>query len=402
MKSTSKIKTTLFACITIFICFSLIVFPTASLQAALKGIAMWSEVVFPSLFPFFVITELMIGFGIVGFVGYLLDPLMRPLFRVPGEGGFVLAMGVASGFPAGAKFTARLRQENKLTAIEAERLVSFSNSSNPLFMSGAVAVGFFHNASLALILMASHYLGNLSVGFIMRYHSSKKEKKHKQLSNSSMPSFKKAFAIMHETRMKDDRPLGKLLGDAVQSAIQTLLMVGGFIIFFSVLNEVLTLAHFSELAASFLGIFLAILHIPVELSEALFSGMFEITLGSRLASEANASLFFQVMITSFILAFNGFSVHAQVASILAQAKIRFQPFFFARFLHGLFAMFFTFLLWNPLFASKTPGDTMTVFFHNDTIQTFSTGWNYLLTIGPFVTLFVLFYFILYKVAIEKR
>ena len=33
---------------------------------------------------------------------------MRPLFRVPGVGGFVWAMGMASGFPAGAKFTARL------------------------------------------------------------------------------------------------------------------------------------------------------------------------------------------------------------------------------------------------------------------------------------------------------
>ena len=30
------------------------------------------------------------------------------------------------------------------------------------------------------------------------------------------------------------------------------------------------------------------------------------------------------------LGFSGFSVHAQVASILAQTDIRFQPFFFAR------------------------------------------------------------------------
>ncbi len=68
---------------------------------------------------------------------------MRPLFRVPGVGGFVWAMGLASGNPAGAKLTARLRKENKVNRIEAERLVSFTNSANPLFIFGAIAVGFF-------------------------------------------------------------------------------------------------------------------------------------------------------------------------------------------------------------------------------------------------------------------
>ena len=83
---------------------------------------------------------------------------MRPLFRVPGVGGFAWAMGMASGFPAGAKITARLRQEGQLTKIEAERLVSFTNSSNPLFIFGAVSVGFFNNAKLGIILAVAHYL----------------------------------------------------------------------------------------------------------------------------------------------------------------------------------------------------------------------------------------------------
>ncbi len=40
---------------------------------------------------------MILSFGIVHFFGTLLDPLMRPLFRVPGIGGFVMAMGFASG-----------------------------------------------------------------------------------------------------------------------------------------------------------------------------------------------------------------------------------------------------------------------------------------------------------------
>lgn len=72
-----------------------------------------------------------------------MEPLMRPLFRVPGTGGFVWAMGLASGYPAGAKLTARLWKDKRITTIEAERLVAFTNSSNPLFLFGAIAIGFF-------------------------------------------------------------------------------------------------------------------------------------------------------------------------------------------------------------------------------------------------------------------
>src|SRR5690606_15963889 len=120
---------------------SMISLPKESFQASIRGLNMWWEIVFPSLFPFFVISELLIGFGVVSFIGVLLEPLMRPIFRVPGVGGFAWAMGMATGFPAGAKLTARLREEGQLTQFEAERLVSFTNSSSPLFIFGAVSVG---------------------------------------------------------------------------------------------------------------------------------------------------------------------------------------------------------------------------------------------------------------------
>ncbi|MFP3489981.1 sporulation integral membrane protein YlbJ, partial [Staphylococcus sp. SIMBA_130] len=86
---------------------------------------------------------------------------------------------------------------------------------------------------------------------------------------------------------------------------------------------------------------LLLLQLSPELDIPLLSGMFEITLGSRLASESSTTLLAQAIVTSFILAFNGFSVQAQVASILADTDIRFKPFFFARLLHGFFAAFLT-------------------------------------------------------------
>ena len=160
----SKLKTISLATIVTIMAVALVVFPQDSFEASKSGLHMWWQIVFPSLLPFLIMSELLISFGVVSFLGVILEPLMRPFFGVPGVGGFVWAMGLASGFPAGAKFTARLRLEKQLTRIEGERLVSFTNSSNPLFIFVAISVGFFHNPKLGVILAVSHYVGNVIVG----------------------------------------------------------------------------------------------------------------------------------------------------------------------------------------------------------------------------------------------
>ncbi|GJM81041.1 hypothetical protein HMSSN139_35370 [Paenibacillus sp. HMSSN-139] len=134
-------------------------YPEASWQAGVRGLAIWWDVLFPSLFPFFVISEMLLGFGIVHFLGKLLDPLMRPVFRIPGSGGFVLAMGFASGYPVSAKLATKLREQRLVSRAEGERLVSFTTSSDPIFLIGAVSVGFFGNPKLAGALALAHYGG---------------------------------------------------------------------------------------------------------------------------------------------------------------------------------------------------------------------------------------------------
>ncbi len=85
------------ACILFII--SLILFSKTAVSSALKGINLWFNVVFPSLFPFFVATEILNRTGIVKTFGILLEPVMRPLFNVPGCGSFAVAMGITSGYP---------------------------------------------------------------------------------------------------------------------------------------------------------------------------------------------------------------------------------------------------------------------------------------------------------------
>ncbi len=396
----SKLKTlALSISVTVF-ASSLILMPGESLEASIRGLDMWWEIVFPSLLPFFIVSEMLIGFGVVRFIGVLLEPFMRPLFRVPGVGGFVWAMGMASGFPSGAKLTARLRQEEQITKLEAERLVSFTNSSNPLFIFGAVSVGFFQNATLGIVLAAAHYIGNFFVGITMRFYG-RKENIDIRESTSKKNRFilMEAFTALHQTRQEDKRPIGKLVGDAVTSSIQTLLMIGGFIILFSVVNKMLYHLHITTFIAEGLSSLFILLQLPEQLSIPLISGLFEITLGSKLTSGVSeASLLHQAIITSFILGFSGFSVQAQVASILAETDIRFKPFFYARFVHGFAASVITIFIWKPVYERFSDEQ------HSNAIPVFAWGndafWGEMLywfkTCGPVITILSLIvYIILY-------
>jgi len=383
-------KTLFYSAITIFIALSLIKYPDQSLEASIRGLNMWWEVVFPSLLPFFIIAELLIAFGVVNFLGVLFEPIMRPLFNVPGVGSFGYMLGMASGYPTGAKIAARLREEKQITQIEAERLVSFTNNASPLFIFGAISAGFFHDAKLGVLLAASHYIGNTIVGILMGFYG-RGERKHKQKQPKQKVSLKRAFKEMHEARTGDVRPLGEIIADAVINSIKTLILIGGFIVLFSVIIKLLFLMDISDFIALFIQPILVLVGLPADFALPLFSGLFEITIGANMLSQVNMEQILPTAILiSFILGFNGFSVHAQVASVLAKTDIRFIPYVVSRFLHGIIASILCVFLFKPLYLDQ---QTAQIDEQAVAAQATNSSWHTALEslsqIGPFITFFAL-------------
>lgn len=113
---------------------SMVFYPDLAFRSAVKGLRVWWDVVFPALLPFFIGGQVLMALGVVRFMGVLMEPLMRPLFGVPGVGSFVVAMGLASGYPIGSVLTAQLRRDGQLTKTEAERLMSFTNTAEPILI----------------------------------------------------------------------------------------------------------------------------------------------------------------------------------------------------------------------------------------------------------------------------
>lgn len=58
---------------------SMVSCPQIVFEGAALGLKTWWNIVFPALLPFFIASELLMSFGLVHFMGELLDPVMRPV-----------------------------------------------------------------------------------------------------------------------------------------------------------------------------------------------------------------------------------------------------------------------------------------------------------------------------------
>lgn len=388
MSRHSPILTLLLAVSTIALVFMLVAHSQISFEAAVRGLKIWWEVVFPSTLPFIVLSEVLMGLGVVHFFGVLLEPLMRPLFNVPGTGGFVMAMGFSSGYPVAAKLTTRLREQGNVTKAEGERLVAFTTTGDPLFVMGAVAIGFFHSEQMGIILSLTHYLSAVLLGILFRLHAPSATIS-KPLEKTKMALPIRALQAMHRARLADRRPFGKLMGDAVQSALTTLFMIGGFIIVFSVIIQLFQAIHLTAFIIQVLAFVLGPFGVPPALSQSIVSGLFEVTLGAQAASEAPAAvpIVWKAAIASAVLSWGGLSVHAQVASILSATDIRVMPYLIGRSIHALLAAILTFILWEPLTSlAWLKEKSVPVFQPGTNGMTISHWWDALLYSGAIAVL----------------
>lgn len=351
-------STYIYAGFAVLITALIVAFPDDSFRASLEGLRVWWEIVFPALLPFFIAAEVLMGLGVVHMMGVLLEPLMRPVFNVPGVGAFALAMGLASGYPIGAKITGQLRTQRMCSRVEAERLLSISNTADPLFMVGAVAVGMFGDAQLGVTLALSHYTASILLGLIMRFYrcDDSESKAPEQARNKGL--IRRALEELVSARDADGRSIGQLLGDAVKDSVATLLMVGGFIILFSVVTRIVSVVGIAQMIAAPLSAALRPFGVDSSLIDPLVKGFFEITIGCDAASNATASLFSRVVTASAIIAWSGLSVHAQVASLIHKTDIRLHAYIGARVIHAALAAIVSVLMLRlggvPVPASRFP------------------------------------------------
>lgn len=310
----------------------LLIFSNANLSSAKTGLALWANSVVPSLLPFFIATELLGYTNVISILGKLLNKLMKPIFNVPGEGAFPFIMGIVSGYPMGAKIISNFKAQGICTNEEAERLLAFTNNSGPLFIIGTVGVGLFKDTTTGILLFFTHILACLTVGFIFRWWKASKRFEKK----GDSPLFSQTSVSLSN--------LGEVLANSIISAINTIFLIGGFIVLFSVIISILENSGISDVISHLMYPILNIFKIPFYYANGIFTGILELTNGvCNIANIANKSISTNIIICAFLLGFGGISIMLQILSITSKAKISIKPYIIGKLLQGTFAAFYTYI-----------------------------------------------------------
>ena len=138
--------------------------------AAAEALSLCARSVIPALFPFLVVSSLLLSLGLGELLSPMLAGLMEPLFRVDGVGSSALLLGLVGGYPIGAKTAADLYRGGRLSRPEAERLLAFCNNSNPVFLISVLGVGVFGSVRAGVWLWLIHLLSALLTGLLFRNH----------------------------------------------------------------------------------------------------------------------------------------------------------------------------------------------------------------------------------------
>ena len=302
-------------------------FPEASAQAARKGVGLCLDLLVPSLFPFFVLSSLVIATGLAGACARPLERIMGPLFGVGGPGAAALGLGLIGGYPVGARTIAQLTEERVCTQAEANRLAKFCNNCGPACFSGAAGVGVFGSKEAGFLLLGANLAAALVVGIAARW-----------CEGGSLPNQR------HTARSVSFSTLATELPGCVRDGFSATLGVCAYVILFSVLTALAEASGLLPLCADALAALLPGEHTQA-LCRSLLSGLLELSTGTASLSAATASPL-ALPLAAFLLGWGGLSVHCQSLPFWRAAGVSVGPYLRAKFLQGLLAAGITSLaLW---------------------------------------------------------
>ncbi|MGI5962625.1 MAG: nucleoside recognition domain-containing protein [Lawsonibacter sp.] len=294
---------------------ALVIWPQQAMSAMRDGLDLCWNVILPSLFPFFVLSSLVVELGLSRYFGKLLEPIMAPLFRVNGTCAVALALGFVGGYPVGARTAISLYQNGQCSKTEAERLLAFCNNCGPAFILGAVGAGIFGSGKMGLFLYLGHLAASLLVGILFRFYRPQEGPRSGGRLGAQFQtvSFPVAF-----TR-------------SVTGAMQSLLNICAFILFFTVAVRILVL---SGCMTAFAGL-LRPLGVSQIWAERLLTGLLEMSSG--VASLTQGAVSGRLSMAAFMLGWAGVSVHCQVLAFLGDSGLSLRTYVVGKLLHGLFS-----------------------------------------------------------------
>ncbi len=281
--------------------------PAACADGVREGLALAATQALPALFPFFVISGLLVRCNTDRLSPLLAKPLAR-LYGLPPEAAPALVLGLIGGYPVGAATVCALLSEGTLSREAAERVNRFCNCASPGFCIGLVGLGVFGSARTGAMLYGIHIVSALLVGLCFERSSLPVTERRSQSTRHS--SFTSVFCA------------------SVQQAASTALTVTAFLTMFSILLRLLS-PVFALLP-----------------NGNVLDGMIELTNGLDELAVLPLPRRTRLTLASFLLGFGGLAVQFQVRALAEAHDLPVRGLFAAKLLHGTLAASLTAALFS--------------------------------------------------------
>lgn len=171
-----------------------------------------AENLIPSVFPFMVLTNLLISCGFEDMVKTLIKRPFEALFHLNANLASAYILGIISGYPQGAYAITEIYEKGGCTKDEAQRALAFCNNTGPAFMISAIGT-LFGNVRLGWSLFFMQLAITLLYGILTR---------PKKLSSC--------------TEIKNTSPISlDIIPKAVTSSVVPMLNICGFVVIFAIL-----------------------------------------------------------------------------------------------------------------------------------------------------------------------
>ncbi|MFA6941946.1 MAG: sporulation integral membrane protein YlbJ [Clostridiaceae bacterium] len=296
--------------------------PAVCISYALMGANLFFYKVFPSLFPFIVLCNLIISFNGIEIYSKLIGSIITKPFKISKRSSLVLIISLLCGYPLGAKYAAALYNNGEIDYPSYNKLVNIASNPSPFFVIVAVGLSMLHSLNYGYILIASCYLSCIFMGLIING---------------------KGKDIYFSGNNYKNNNIGEALGNSINNGTTSCLLVLSYVIIFSIIIGLIKSSKFINTAFIF---FSDITHIDKNIIFSIFSGIIEMTNGCSLVSNINCSIKYKLMMLSFILSFSSFSVILQVNSFIYKTKFSIKKYISRKFIQGLISCAITYIIFT--------------------------------------------------------
>lgn len=290
-------------------------------EAVSSGLSLCVRVMIPSLFPFFVLSNLFVRRGYQQYAAAALRPAMGPLFGLPAEAAGALVLGAVGGYPIGAATAFQLCDRGELREMDAARLLAFCNNAGPGFIFGVVGLGLFGSAEVGLLLYVTHLAAALLVGAVLHLW------KDVPGMTAPAPSWQGGEA---------EEPFAQSFVAAIRDAASAMLNVCAVLVFFSVILAFLRTTPVWSVPVHILE---TVFGLGADTARALPDGFLELGHGMATLTGADCPRGAALSIAAFLLGWGGLCVHCQAISLCGERGIAMGPYFKGKLSQGILSAF---------------------------------------------------------------